>query len=76
MYEELFEMTLQDFTLKVTYDEDKNYFLCFFNEGEQQHIIYQHDNGNWYEVNEGRTAMADQLGKIIEAKVHVKQALL
>jgi hypothetical protein len=72
MFEELFEMTLQDFTLKVRYDEERDYFLCDFNEGEQQHIIFQHDNGRWFEISEGHTTMASQLGKIIEAKIHVK----
>ncbi|MBS1597911.1 MAG: hypothetical protein JST75_06780 [Bacteroidetes bacterium] len=72
MYEELFEIRLEDLTLKVQYDESTNYFLCDFNDGEQQHIVSQHDQGSWYEVNEGYTTMACQLGKIIEAKVQVK----
>lgn len=73
MYEELFTITLEDLCLKVRYDDEKDYFLCDFNDGEQQHIVYQHNNGNWFELTEGFTTMAEQLGKIIEAKVHVRE---
>jgi hypothetical protein len=72
MFAELFQITLQDLTLKVKYDEEENYFLCEFNDGEQQHTISQNHRGDWYEIEDGYTTMARQLGKIIEAKIHVK----
>ena len=74
MFAELFEITLEDLTLKVRYDDEENYFLCEFNDGEQQHSVSQNHLGDWYEINEGYTTMARQLGKIIEAKIHVKLA--
>ena len=44
------------------------FYLCVI-DGQDTRIIWQCDDRQWYDLEEGPTVLADELGSIIEGKV-------
>lgn len=72
MYIDFFTTTFHGFKILVRYETGRDFYLCELENGEDHFSIKQNDQGEWFDLQEGFTFLAENLGRLVEDKMAEK----